>query len=74
MGLVYIYNFSINPHSYNPEGTCNFSRIGEPYLYIELKEEVKNNIVNDPIIISAYAVNYNILRIRSGMAGIAFSN
>jgi hypothetical protein len=72
VGLVYVYNFSVNPRSFIPEGSCNFSRLSDPYLYIELKESVKADINNDSITIVVYAVNYNILRIRSGMAGIAF--
>ena len=59
------YSFSLKPEEHQPSGSCNFSRIDSAKL--------KFNTPNDEAI-NIYAVNYNVLRIMSGMAGIAYSN
>jgi len=58
-----VYSFALKPEEHQPSGTCNFSRIDNASL--ELSEE-------DALFI--YAVNYNVLRIMSGMGGLAYSN
>ena len=60
------YSFALNPEEHNPTGTCNMSRIDSCILRLE------NNITNAKI--SIYAINYNVLRIMSGMGGLAYSN
>jgi hypothetical protein len=59
------YSFALKPEEHQPSGTCNFSRIDTAHL--ETKDALfsSNNI---------YAVNYNVLRIMSGMGGLAYSN
>jgi hypothetical protein len=66
LGGFYVYSFAIKPEEYQPSGTCNFSRIDNGVL--EVQTGTNANIVH------YYAVNYNLLRIMSGMAGVAFSN
>ena len=61
----YMYNFSLDVSSYKPTGTCNFSRLDNARLNIS-----NANSTN----LTLYAVNYNILRINKGLAGILFSN
>ena len=51
-----------------PSGTCNFSKIDNATLNFTC-----NNNISDGMI-SIYATNYNILRIKNGMAGIMFSS
>ena len=63
------YSFALNPEEHQPSGTCNFSRIDNAYL----KTEFVNDSSND-YFITIFAVNYNILRINSGMGGLAYSN
>ena len=59
---INIYSFALEPEEHQPSGTCNFSRI-----------ETANLEFSDKVCISnIYAVNYNVLRIMSGMAGIAY--
>ena len=65
---IYSYSFSLYPESNDPSGVCNFSRIDNAELHIELDHEIPNGIVR------VYAVNYNILKFESGMAGLEFSN
>lgn len=62
---INVYSFSLNPEDHQPSGTCNFSKIDTAQLITNAALTTAENI---------YAVNYNILRIMSGMAGIAYSN
>ena len=61
---VNVYSFSIRPEEHQPSGTCNFSRIDSATL----------NFTTSVAIANVYAVNYNVLRIMSGMGGLAYSN
>ena len=59
------YSFALKPEEHQPSGTCNFSRIDTAKLNFESAPSGTVNI---------YAVNYNVLRIMSGMGGLAYSN
>ena len=61
---IAVYSFALKPEEHQPSGTCNFSRIDNAVLSYDA------NIRN----INIYAVNYNVLRIMSGMGGLAYSN
>ena len=65
---IYVYSFSTNPEDFQPSGTCNFSRIDNQVIYMEISDQLI-----DPII-TIFATNYNILNIAGGMAGIEYSN
>ena len=67
----YTYNFCLNATSYKPTGTCNFSRLDNAKLQFSGGTFVPSTTDTS---LTAYAVNYNILRIKSGVAGILFSN
>ncbi len=62
---VNCYSFALKPEEHQPSGTCNFSRIDTAKLNFESAPSGNVNI---------YAVNYNVLRIMSGMGGLAYSN
>ncbi len=62
---IAVYSFALRPEEHQPSGTCNFSRIDTAQLYFT------GDVVNALYI---YAVNYNVLRIMSGMGGLAYSN
>ena len=66
--FIYVYSFSLNPEEYQPSGTCNFSRIDSAILQMRLSEELVKPIIQ------LFAVNYNILNIANGMAGVEYSN
>ena len=69
------YSFALQPSAFQPSGTCNFSTIHNIELELELNQllpEANNSPYYDYNII-VYAVNYNILKISSGMAGVSFS-
>ncbi len=62
---INVYSFALKPEEHQPSGTCNFSRIDTAQLITDNKIGLDHNI---------YAVNYNVLRIMSGMGGLAYSN
>jgi hypothetical protein len=70
---INIYSFALKPEDHNPSGTLNFSRIDNANLRITLSNFMFNDH-NKNIAIKIYATNYNILRIMSGMGGLAYSN
>jgi hypothetical protein len=63
-----VYSFALKPEEHQPSGTCNFSRIDNAILEAEGSQQDPGY----PFYI--YAVNYNVLRIMSGMGGLAYSN
>ena len=72
---VYLYSFALKPEEHQPSGTCNFSRIDTATLVIDLAGDVQIDPDTDKTFeVRVYAVNYNILRVMSGMAGLAYSN
>jgi len=62
---INVYSFALRPEEHQPSGTCNFSKIDKAHLRISGSSDGGGTI---------YAVNYNILKITSGMGGLAFSN
>jgi hypothetical protein len=64
--FIYVYSFAINPEEHQPSGTCNFSRIDNATLIL--------NSESTSGVLKVFAVNYNVLRIMSGMGGLAYSN
>ena len=64
---VAVYSFALKPEEHQPSGTCNFSRIDNAQL-------VSNITATNADTLHVYAVNYNVLRVMSGMGGLAYSN
>ena len=80
----------MKPEEHQPSGTCNFSRIDNANLFLTVTQKTNsygditytngvlseaaanNNASNSKVRI--YATNYNVLRIMSGMGGLAYSN
>jgi hypothetical protein len=62
---IAVYSFALKPEEHQPSGTCNFSRIDNAQLVVGGIGVTAYNV---------YAVNYNVLRIMSGMGGLAYSN
>lgn len=69
---THIYSFALNPEEHQPSGSCNFSRISNARLNLDLTSA---NVLPDTVYryLNIYAVNYNILRIMSGMGGLAYA-
>jgi hypothetical protein len=66
---IYVYSFALKPEEVQPSGTCNFSRIDMAQTAVYLKTGMPSNILQQ-----MFAVNYNVLKIASGMGGVVFSN
>jgi hypothetical protein len=74
---IYLYSFALRPEEHQPSGTCNFSRIDTATLVMTLSGGITVNAesaTDDSWDVRVYAVNYNILRVMSGMGGLAYSN
>ena len=70
-----MYSFALRPEEHQPSGTCNFSRIDTATIVMNMSGGVSINESSDTTWdVRVYAVNYNILRIMSGMGGLAYSN
>ena len=69
---INVYSFALKPEDHQPSGTCNLSRIDNTTLLLT----VSNNTIggNNSATVRVYATNYNVLRIMSGMGGLAYSN
>ncbi len=67
---INVYSFALKPEEHQPSGTCNMSRIDQAELRFNLTAACAAGTST----IRIYAVNYNVLRIMSGMGGLAYSN
>ena len=67
---INIYSFGLNPEEHQPSGTCNFSRIDNTIINYNLAPST------DPVnnVFKMWAINYNVLRIMSGMGGLAYAS
>ena len=81
---INVYSFALKPEEHQPSGTCNMSRIDSAVLQLQLTPKAAGQA---PLLagqsqgahnvgskIRVYATNYNVLRIMSGMGGLAYSN
>jgi hypothetical protein len=75
------YSFALNPEDHQPSGTANFSRIDNTTLILTLGNRLADSNTGFPAtwlgsnsVAKVYATNYNVLRIMSGMGGLAYSN
>lgn len=87
---IYMYSFCLRPDELQPSGTCNMSRIDAAMLNITykkanvvvsgssvagiLEEDVTATACQNLTGLRVFASNYNVLRIMSGMGGLAYSN
>ena len=62
---IAVYSFALKPEEHQPSGTCNFSRIDNAVLSLDASAAG---------VLKVFATNYNVLRIMSGMGGLAYSN
>ena len=74
---IYVYSFALRPEEHQPSGTCNFSRIDSCQMTITRSGRLIDGTsqitaLSDSLYM--YGINYNVLRIASGMAGLAYSN
>ena len=69
---INVYSFALRPEEHQPSGTCNMSRIDNATLQLVLSNATVEG--TNTAKVRVYATNYNVLRIMSGMGGLAYSN
>jgi hypothetical protein len=67
---INVYSFGLKPEEHQPSGTCNMSRIDTATLHLNCTGVSSS----EPAKVRIYGVSYNVLRIMSGMGGLAYSN
>ena len=65
---IFAYSFALNPSEYQPSGTCNLSKFNEIELNLTINENFDSN--NSDVYI--YSMNYNLLKIQSGIANLTY--
>jgi hypothetical protein len=65
---INVYSFALKPEEHQPSGTLNFSRIDTAVLQLGIGSEAALGAT-----LNTYAVSYNVLRIMSGMGGLALT-
>ena len=71
---INVYSFGLKPEEHQPSGTINMSRIDTAVLNIAFDSTYCTTVTAGNLNLYTYAVNYNVLRILSGMGGLAYSN
>lgn len=82
---INVYSFAIHPEEHQPSGSCNFSRIDQSQLCIKFVESgfgsrfgtfdnVFTDFLDNDTRLYVFGFNYNVLRIMSGMGGLAYAN
>jgi hypothetical protein len=79
---VNVYSFALHPEQHQPTGTANLSRIDSTVLILRLVDNLRNMFGVKPRLaidlsnshLWVFAFSYNVLRIMSGMGGLAYSN
>jgi hypothetical protein len=70
-----VYSFAINPEDAQPTGTLNFSRVDTAILKMELMDDYYEftGEPNESALVRIYAMSYNVMGIKAGMAHIKFA-
>jgi hypothetical protein len=76
---VNVYSFALNPENHQPSGTTNLSRIDNCILQLTLKDSLREDRrlkldIGSDSRLYIFAFSYNVLRVLSGMGGLAYSN
>ena len=67
---INLYSFALRPEEHQPSGSCNFSRIDNATLQLVLSNATVEG--TNTAKVRVYAVNYNVLRVMSGMGGLNY--
>jgi len=80
---INVYSFALKAEDHQPTGSCNFSRIDNATLNVSVGYNntnanssiyTANYLQGSSSVMNIYTINYNVLRVMSGMAGTAYSN
>jgi len=72
---INIYSYSLMPEEYQPSGTSNLSTYKYKSFVFTIHDQLIKYIQqrNDTLTIKTYALGYNILSFKNGMAGLVFN-
>lgn len=75
---INVFSFAIDPQSFQPGGSCNFSRMDGVHLNLSF-DHTTNEAVNDIFsntsnCVSVYGQGQNVFRVISGLGGLSFAN
>jgi hypothetical protein len=65
---LYMYSFALFPYEHQPSGTCNFTKLDTGTLNYTLADNIPESII------TAYTINYNVLKIMGGMGSLSYAN
>ena len=68
--FIYCFSFALHPEDPTPSGSCNMSRIDHVDLSLQLQE----GLGKEQVTVIVFARNFNILRFREGLGGLAYAN
>jgi hypothetical protein len=77
---VNVYSFALHPEQHQPSGTANLSRIDNTLLVVRFSDPLRANknvpklSLSRDSLFDVFCFSYNVLRIMSGMGGLAYSN
>ena len=76
---INVYSFALHPEQHQPSGTANLSRIDNTQLNVTFGDNIRSETeaafdLFTGSLFYVFAVNYNVLRIMSGMGGLAYAN
>jgi hypothetical protein len=78
---INVYSFGVHPEQHQPTGTANMSRIDSARLVYKVLDPLASKRLGTMTfdiytgtVVHIFAPNYNVLRIMSGMGGLAYSN
>ena len=73
---INVYSFALKAEDHQPTGSCNFSRIDNATLQVDIGQgNIDTKLpIQEGSLCNIYTMNYNVLRVMSGMAGTAYSN
>jgi len=76
---INVYSFALHPEKHQPSGTTNLSRIDSTILNINFADSLRSQTrlkldISRDSQLFIFSFSYNVLRVMSGMAGLAYSN
>jgi hypothetical protein len=76
---INVYSFALHPQKHQPSGTTNLSRIDNALLSLNFADALRQGNalkldLSTDTRLYIFAFSYNVLRVMSGMAGLAYSN
>ena len=74
-GGFYLYSFGLKPEKYEPSGTLNFSKLNNFLINFNYKKTSNTfSQISEGYTFTCYGINYNVLKISNGMAGLIYKN